>query len=526
MEVGAILEGNVIDLLPPQQQTLDLAPAAPLATASAATAAPGTALAGAATAAAAQVSLEGFGGPPTLVDVRDGKPLLDRMGQLRISRLREHFPRVKVVEGIATQRRFMHWELCFADVFARAGGFDLILGNPPWLKVEWNESGVLGERNPQFAIRNISASDLAKLRAQAFAAYPGLQGAWTEELQEAEGTQNFLNAVQNYPLLKGVQTNLYKCFMPLAWGLNSTLGATGLLHPEGPYDDPKGGALREVLYARLRRHFQFVNELALFAEVHHLTKYSVNIYGPIRTQPAFDQLANLFSPATVDACYQHDGKGTVGGYKNEMGQWNTAGHAQRIVRVDEKALAVFAQLYDEPGTPARRARLPALHAQTLSSVLAKLAAWPRRLADLGDNYHSTVMFDETFAQRDRTINRRTPGDNVFPTNPADWVLSGPHYFLANPYNKTPRKVCIANGHYDAIDLDTLPDDYLPRTNYLPMGDREEYVRRIPRVSWKDEGEVVGRRVTDFYRLVNREMIGPSSERTYIATVVPPAMPLS
>ncbi|MEX8501152.1 class I SAM-dependent DNA methyltransferase [Leptothrix ochracea] len=506
MEVGAILEGNVVDIAP--QTTLDLMPA---------TEAPQLLVPD------VQPTFEGFETQLPLQQTADQPNLHDKFGQLRIKRLREHFPRVPVVEGIATRRRFMHWELCFADVLNQRGGFDLILGNPPWLKVEWNEAGVLGEFNPQFAIRNYSATELTKEREQAFALHAGLQGAWTAELEEAEGTQKVLNAVQNYPLLKGVQTNLYKCFMPLAWGLNGAKGVTGLLHPEGPYDDPRGGALREVVYGRLRRHFQFVNELALFAEVHHLTKYSVNIYGALRTAPTFDQLANLFAPATVDACYQHDGSGAVGGYKNDAGQWNTAGHAQRIVRVNDTALAVFAQLYDEPGTPARRARLAALHAQTLNSVLAKLATWPRRLADLGQDFHATVMFDETFAQRDGTIKRRPPGDNTFPAAPKDWVLSGPHYFLANPYNKTPRKVCTANGHYDVIDLQVLPDDYLPRTNYCPMSDWEEYERRIPRVSWLDHGEVVGRRVTEFYRLVNREMIGPSSERTYIATVVPPGV---
>ena len=158
------------------------------------------------------------------------------------------------------------------------------------------------------------------------------------------------------------------------------------LHPEGPYDDPKGGALREALYPRLRAHFQFINELQLFAEVDHHTKYSINLYGPPQDQPAFDQLANLFAPATVDACYAHDGTGTVGGYKTEEGKWNIAGHRDRIVRVTDAALAVFAQLYDEPGTPPRRARLPALHAGALQSVLDKLAAYPRRLADLGDDY--------------------------------------------------------------------------------------------------------------------------------------------
>ena len=70
-------------------------------------------------------------------------------------------------------------------------------------------------------------------------------------------------------------------------------------------------------------------------------------------------------------------------YKNDDGKWNIVGHSDRIVRVTDAALAVFAQLYDEHGTPPRRARLPALHAGALQGVLDKLAAYPRRLADLG-----------------------------------------------------------------------------------------------------------------------------------------------
>ncbi len=468
-----------------------------------------------------QPTLAGFETQLPLQQSADLPNLHDRYGQLRIKKLREHFPRVPVVEGIALRRRFMHWELCFADVLIQRGGFDLILGNPPWLKVEWNEAGVLGEFNPLFAIRNFRATELTKEREQAFARHPGLQAAWTSELEEAEGTQNSLNAVQNYPLLAGMKANLYKCFMPLAWGLNGPQGVTGLLHPEGPYDDPRGGRLREAVYGRLRRHYQFVNEAHLFAEVHNLTKFSVNVYGGLREHPAFDQLANLFIPSTVDASYAHDGSGPVGGYKSEAGNWNFEGHSDRIVRIDEAALAVFAKLYDEPGTPPRRARLPALHAQTLSSVMAKLAAWPRRLADLGDAMFATEMWNETAHQHDGTITRRPLGDNIYPATPDGWVLSGPHFFVANPFNKTPFRVCSSNKAYDAIDLHILPDDYLPRSNYRPMADRSEYQKRTPRVGWMEEGEAVERPVSAYFRMVNREMIGPSSERTLITTLVPP-----
>ena len=55
---------------------------------------------------------------PILATTPEQPKLHDRYGQLRISKLRENFSRVKQVEAIAAQRRFMHWELTFAHVFA------------------------------------------------------------------------------------------------------------------------------------------------------------------------------------------------------------------------------------------------------------------------------------------------------------------------------------------------------------------------------------------------------------------------
>jgi hypothetical protein len=261
--------------------------------------------------------------------------------------------------------------------------------------------------------------------------------------------------------------------------------------------------------------------MQLFAEVDHHTKYSINLYGPPQEQAKFDQLANLFAPTTVDACYAHDGAGTVGGIKTEEGIWNIGGHRDRIVRVTDAALAVFAQLYDEPDTPPRRARLPALHANALQSVLDKLATYPRRLADLGDDYTSTEMWHETMQQKDGTIQRRTSGDNGFVTDPNDWVLSGPHFFLANPLNKTPKQVCTANTHYDQIDLEAIPDDYLPRTNYHPMADRAEYLRRTPRVNWSEPGETNPKPVIEYFRHIHRRDVSPSTERTLIPALAAP-----
>ena len=240
----------------------------------------------------------------------------------------------------------------------------------------------------------------------------------------------------------------------------------------------------------------------------------MNVYGEARDAPAFKHIANLFAPATVDACLEHDGRGEVPGIKDEAG-WTTAGHADRVVSVDRAALANFATLYDAVGTPPLRARLPALHAKTLLGVLGKLAAHPKRLGDLGDDFHVTGHWNETMAQRHGTIRRETR----FPKDASELILSGPHFFVGNPFNKTPRAECTKNSDYDVLDLTTLPEDYLPRTNYVPACSPAEYKARTPKVSWREPGGK-SRPVTDFYRLINRRMVGPLAERTLITAVIP------
>lgn len=433
----------------------------------------------------------------------------DKHGFVDVQKLKSEFERLQQVEAITRRIRPLHWDLEFADLL-KGGGFDLIVGNPPWLKVEWEEKGVIGDTDPMVLIRRLTAPQLAQRRGDAFVTHPDLLPAYLEEFEGQSGSQAFLNAVANYPLLKGSQTNLYKCFLPQAWRVASGKGCQGFLHPEGVYDDPKGGALREVLYGRLRNHFQFQNALILFP-IAHRAKFSLNIYGPSR-QPSFIHLANLFHAKTVDACLAHDGNGLVGGIKTEDNDWNMAGHRQRLIPVGEQALALFAQLYDEPGTPARQARLPALHSQQLQSALEKFSAAPKRLGDLQDVYFATVMWDETNAQRDGTICNNTG----FPTCVSELVISGPHFYVGSPLYKTPRTICTEKGHYDCLDLTILPDDYLPRTKYRPNVSHAEYLARTARVPWGEK-----RPVTGFYRLVSRKMLSQAGERTLISSIQPP-----
>ena len=497
---------------------------------------------------------EQFGLFASTQNPEEGKRLIDRHGVVNLDLLFRAFPRLALAQRIADQRRFFHWQLAFADIFAgpdsvgasslampsdqshrqqagsgkaaSCGGFDLILGNPPWLKVEWNSGAVLGDFEPRFVLRNYSAKQLADLRAETFHRVPELEPAWREEYEESEGTQAFLNAVGNYPLLAGQKANLFKCFLPRAWANSSAQGISGFLHPEGVYDDPKGGEFRKAMYPRLRAHFQFKNDIKLFSEVDNSRRYSINLFGGVRQDAEFVTMANLFHPKTIDASMGHNGFGDVPGIKEEIEQpdgtvkirWCLEGHRDRIVQVGTEELALFARLYDEDCTEPFAARLPALHARQLVSVVEKFADQPVKLMELeGEKvYFNSTHWNEATAQSDGTIQRRTG----FVAGVGDWVISGPHFFVANPFYNSPRKVCTTNKSYDGLDLVLLPDSYLPRSNYVPSCSADVYRARVPKVGWSDGSGQPAKRITEYYRLIASRALSAGGERTLQGAISP------
>ena len=194
----------------------------------------------------------------------------------------------------------------------------------------------------------------------------------------------------------------------------------------------------------------------------------------------------------------------------------STGHRSRVLQVDEAALATFASLYDSNDTPPNEARLPALHSRELLAAVSKLARHPRRLADISGNFFITQHWNETIAQQNGTIRRETR----FPSSLREMIVSGPHFSAGNPLNKTPRERCNKNSDYDCVDLTAVPDDYLPRTNYVPGCGEDEYARRTPKVPWTEDGNTEPFASTEFYRVVNREMVGGTRERTFVTALIP------
>lgn len=392
----------------------------------------------------------------------------DILLQVNLDELCALLPRLKLARTIAQQNHFMHWELEFADVFAERGGFDLMIGNPPWIKIEWNEQGVLADTNPMFAVKKLTAAQTTHERQTA------LENAHTHSMYFAEyemlsGEQNFLNAVQNYPALKGQQTNLFKCFLPLSWEKTNESGIAAFVHPEGVYDDPKGGPL----------------------------------------MVSFDTISNLYDAKSIVECYQGEASAPIPGIKDANGDWNITGHPDRIIHVTQRELEVFAKLFDG-NDKWPQARLPVLHVRSLIGALSCIASQTQYISDIKTEIFGSEMWHETNAQKDGTMVRNVH----FPESLTDMIISGPHIAVANPCFKTSRSICRLNSDYDNIDLTSISDSYLQRCNYQPYCAPEEYEERAPLTPWNCKNYYS-------YRIAMRNMFNQGGERTLMSAIIPP-----
>lgn len=436
---------------------------------------------------------------------------VDECGVADLDEVVNDDPMLGVVQSVARRLRFHHWPLRFAEVFARSGGFDLVLGNPPWIKLEWDEVQLLADMDPALAVRSASLTKVVAARSDLLDSSSN-RAVYVRAFEERIGQQSFLSSAHNYPLLAGQQTNLFKCFVSASWTLGSRSGVAAFLHPDGVYEDPKGAVLRRGIYRRLRCHYQFINELRLFSEVHNLTKFSVNVYAASEgVSVGFLHASNLLHPRTLDESVSHDGFGPVPGTKDETGAWDFRPHARRIVRLDLEALGLFASLFDAPGTPPLDARLPVLHSKEVLGGLERLASAPR-LGLPGERWGTTREWHEGDRQRDGTLRREVK----WPDALEEWIVSGPHIFVGNPMYKTPNANCANNRDYSAVDLSAITADFLPRTNYVRDCDPLTYGQRLPQ--W------AGRSQFSYYRVASRKMLSPTGERTFIPAIIPAGAP--
>ena len=405
-----------------------------------------------------------------------------------------------VVREVAEAQGFFHWELDFATVFAR-GGFDLQVGNPPWVRPRTDVDGLLSEGDPWWSLSNKPSVAAKNERMPRTLARPGVLRTVLDGTAEIIVLSELLSDPTVYPLLSG-QPDLYRAFMCQVWSHQNGRGISSLIHMETHFTDAKTPGLRAATYRHLRRHWHFINELQLF-DIDHHNAYGIHVYGEEQS-PSFLHAASLYHPDTVQRSLKHDGSGEEPGFKDpHTGTWDLRPHAARIESVDEAALKTWQSVTESDDW--HSAPMVSTVNSAASRTLSALANQPR-IGDL--NLRFSRGWDESIDRQKGRFTQRW-GQSSW----EDAILQGPHLHVSTPLYKQPNESMKHNLDWTSTDLETLPPSAQPITQYKPAGDRATYDRLY--THWD------GSPARDHYRIAWRRMAANTGERTLITAIISP-----
>ncbi|MGV9414766.1 Eco57I restriction-modification methylase domain-containing protein [Nocardia sp. NPDC003693] len=420
-----------------------------------------------------------------------------------VERAEQSFPWLVTGRQISDRAGFFHWELDFAPEFAR-GGFDLQIGNPPWVRPDWDEAGVLAEFDPWWQLAHKPAEvEKRKKQEEALSSPQALVDYLGERAKQA-GTKTHLGSGIDRPALTGLQPDLYRCFMERTWRLVSEQGIIALIHPESHFTELRANLLRRETYQRLRRHWQFRNELNLF-EIDHHNIFGVHIYGrPGSVQ--FLQGAALYHPDTITRSFTHSGFGKPPGVKDEDGNWDTRPHLGRIIVVAGEQLRTWSTLIESTDSDQLETRMLYPVNRASEDVLDKIAAAPR----FGNHdFEWTRGWEE---DRDRKMGIFDARSSI-PKRMEEVILQGPHFTVATPVFKQPNETMKNRLDTKLVDLEQINRSFIPRTSYQAARPYSDYIAAYP--TWN------GRPSSEYFRVAWREMAETGNVRTMHSTLIPP-----
>ena len=189
-------------------------------------------------------------------------------------------------KSIAGREGFLHWEVAFPGVWRNwqdsrpSGGFDAVIGNPPWDRIKLQEVEWFAIRDPEVALAPTAAARGAGIRKLRNQELP-LAYEFDAAKDRADKLGQLIRKSGHYPLLGAGDINLYSLFVERAMSLIKPDGFVGLLTPSGIYADKTAADFFKSVSTtgRVSGLFDFENRKIFFKDVHASFKFCALIFG-------------------------------------------------------------------------------------------------------------------------------------------------------------------------------------------------------------------------------------------------------
>lgn len=203
---------------------------------------------------------------------------------------------VRRIRSAAKEEQFLHWQTAFPGVWralhskARHGGFDAVVGNPPWDKMEFQEVPWFAQRDEAIARTTIGA-DRKRMIAKLQKNNPKLWQQCQIAKARVDTTAHIVRKDKFYTQLNKGKLNLYQLFTERAFQLTKPNGMVGLLMPSGIAADKGAASFFKgvATQGRLRYLYDFENRRTrykkpnFFPDVHSQFKFCVFVASRVPT---------------------------------------------------------------------------------------------------------------------------------------------------------------------------------------------------------------------------------------------------
>ena len=236
---------------------------------------------------------------------RLGDPLDIAQGQCAVSTATpdsERFARLlERARTLIGEERFLNWQAAFPGVWTNLknvepdGGFDAVIGNPPWDRIKLQQVEWFAARRPEIALAQ-RAADRKRMIAALETDGDPLSRDFAKASERAAAAMRMARACGDYPLLARGDVNLYSLFVERAMTLVKPTGMVGLLVPSGIASDKTAAAFFQgvATEGRLRVLYDFENRRTkfnappFFPDVDSRFKFCAIVASPTSTsEPAY-----------------------------------------------------------------------------------------------------------------------------------------------------------------------------------------------------------------------------------------------
>jgi len=157
-------------------------------------------------------------------------------------------------QGQQPGHRGLQWDVAFPGVFDH-GGFDAVVGNPPWETLKPNSKEFFSTFDPEY--RHLGRKEALKRREQLFRARPEIERRWAGYVDSFKQVERWIKASgrdgdRPFRHQGSADRNSYKLFLELGVALLRQGGRLGMLTPAAVYSDYGSRELRRLFLDRCR----------------------------------------------------------------------------------------------------------------------------------------------------------------------------------------------------------------------------------------------------------------------------------